>query len=145
MRRRERMFMLPGLVLLTLCLTVGPASAGTYCEMTVDLKWSPHYRTLTGAGNIRCDDGQTAAVNTCIRVEDPTFEGTRAVKLQGSFTRVDQIAELFGTYETGRTERLAGTGSSTMTNGDVSVAISATDPSSAVGLATGNLAISRRK
>ena len=39
------------------------AHAGTVCKMTFSLKgWSMFYKTASGSGTIRCDNGQKAAV-----------------------------------------------------------------------------------
>jgi hypothetical protein len=125
-----------------------PLHAGTLCEMTFTMKgWSVFYKTATGTGVIKCDNGQTAKVNVSSKGGGITFGRSKIKDAIGKFTEVDDISELFGSYGTG--EAHAGAGKSTkaavVTKGEISLAIAGKGTGVDVGISFGKFTIEQAK
>lgn len=120
------------------------ADAEVNCTMTFDLDgWSIFFQTASGAGLVKCDNGQTARVRISARGGGLTF-GKRSMRdAVGTFTPVKSLDEVLGSYA--RIEAHAGAGESasaqTLTRGDVSLSISGTGRGIDLGIAAGNFTI----
>lgn len=130
--------------LLLLAISI-PAFADTKCHMKFNLSgWSAFYKTASGSGTITCDNGQSARVNLSSKGGGITF-GRSKIEATGTFTDVDGISELFGTYV--QSEAHAGAGKSTkasaMTKGEVSLSIVGTGKGVDVGIAFGKFTIEK--
>src|SRR6266852_1490845 len=93
--------------LLGICLLLVFAAASsayaargeTACTMKYNLKgWSAFYKTASGAGTIRCDNGQKATVRLSARGGGLTAGKTDIRDGTGRFSEVSSISELFGRY-----------------------------------------------
>jgi hypothetical protein len=116
----------------------------TRCRMTFDLKgWSVFYRRAKGTGVIRCDNGQNAHVRLSAHGGGVTFGKNEIKDGHGTFTKVEDISKLFGSYAT--SEAHAGASKSAdaqaMTRGKVSLALSGTGEGYDLGFAFGSLKI----
>jgi hypothetical protein len=111
--------------------------------MDFDLEgWSVFYKTASGDGTIRCDNGQSARVALSSRGGGLTF-GRSKVEGAGTFSEVDGIDELFGTYASASAHAGAGksTAAQVVTKGTVSLALSGKGRGVDVGFSFGNLTI----
>jgi hypothetical protein len=122
-----------------------PAFAETKCHMKFTMAgWSAFYKTAEGSGTITCDNGQSARVKVSSKGGGITF-GRSKINAIGTFTDVDGISELFGTYV--QSEAHAGAGKSTkasaMTKGEVSLSIVGKGQGVDVGIAFGKFTIER--
>ena len=125
-----------------------PAQAGTMCEMTFTMSgWSAFYKTSSGTGTIRCDNGQKAKVNVSAKGGGITFGRSKIKDAIGKFTEVDDISELFGSY--GQGEAHAGAGksakASVVTKGDISLAIAGKGTGVDVGISFGKFTIEKAR
>ena len=125
-----------------------PAQAGTVCQMTFTMSgWSAFYKTSSGTGTIKCDNGQKAKVNVSSKGGGITFGRSKIKDAIGKFTEVDKISDLFGTY--GQGEAHAGAGKSTkasvVTKGDISLAIVGKGTGVDVGISFGKFTIEKAK
>lgn len=126
-----------------LALTL-PAQAGTICRMTFTLSgWSAFYKTSSGTGHIKCENGQRARVKVSTRGGGLTFGRSKISEGTGRFTEVASISELYGSY--GQGEAHAGAGKSTeasvVTKGEVSLALTGKGTGVNVGVAFGKFTI----
>jgi len=113
--------------------------------MEFDLEgWSAFYKTASGSGTIRCDNGQSAKVKLSSRGGGFTF-GRSQIEGTGTFSEVDVIDELFGAYASATAHAGAGksTGAQVVTKGTVSLALSGKGRGVDVGFAFGNLTITK--
>lgn len=125
-----------------------PAQAGTMCEMKFTMSgWSAFYKTSSGTGTIRCDNGQKAKVNVSSKGGGITFGRSKIKDAVGKFTEVDDISDLFGSY--GQGEAHAGAGksakASVVTKGDISLAIAGKGTGVDVGISFGKFTIEKAK
>jgi hypothetical protein len=125
-----------------------PAPAGTVCEMTFTMSgWSAFYKTSSGTGVIKCDNGQKAKVNVSSKGGGITFGRSKIKDAIGKFTEVDDISDLFGSY--GQGEAHAGAGksakASVVTKGDISLAIAGKGTGVDVGISFGKFTIEKAK
>ena len=123
-----------------------PSFAGTKCEMRFDLTgWSVFYKTASGDGTIECDNGQTANVKLSSKGGGITFGRSRIEDGIGTFTEVDDISDLFGTYV--QAEAHAGAAksakASAMTKGEVSLSFAGKGEGIDLGVAFGKFTIER--
>lgn len=102
---------------------------GTQCHMQFTLSsWSVLYKSGKGAGTITCENGESAAVQIRTQGGGVTFGKSQILNGHGTFTRVDDIHDLFGAYA----ESAAHAGAShaaeahAIWNGDIGLAISGT-------------------
>lgn len=137
-----------GAAMVVAMLAAVPAEAGTVCEMTFTMSgWSAFYKTSSGTGTIRCDNGQKAKVKVSSKGGGLTFGRSKIKDAIGKFTEVDDIAELFGSY--GQGEAHAGAGksakASVVTKGDISLAIAGKGTGVDVGVSFGKFTIEKVK
>ena len=129
-----------------LVVLVLPAQAGTVCEMTFTMSgWSAFYKTASGTGVIRCDNGQRAKVKVTSKGGGLTFGRSKLKDATGKFTEVDDISELFGSYGQGEAQAGAGksAGASVVTKGEISLAIAGKGTGVAVGVSFGKFTIEK--
>ena len=121
--------------------------AGTIaCEMTFDLKgWSAFYKTSSGEGTIKCDNGQSMKVKISAKGGGITFGKQEVIGGKGKFTGAVSIDELLGGYA--QSEAHAGAGKSAsaqaMTKGNVSLTLTGTGKGVDVGFAFGKFTIEK--
>ena len=123
------------------------AHAGTVCKMTFSLKgWSMFYKTASGSGTIRCDNGQKAAVKISAKGGGLTAGKTEIKDGIGKFSEVANMKELFGTYVLSSATAGAGNAASAMamTKGDVHLALSGKGSGHELGVAFGKFTIERK-
>lgn len=130
---------------LTLLLAL-PATAATKCTMDFELSgWSAFYKTASGKGTIECDNGQTAQVSLSSKGGGLTFGRSKIRDGIGTFTDVDDISDLFGTYV--QAEAHAGAAksakASAMTKGEVSLSFAGKGEGVDVGVAFGKFTIEK--
>ncbi|MFP5285010.1 MAG: hypothetical protein ACLGI9_04665 [Thermoanaerobaculia bacterium] len=135
-------------VAVAVLFAVVPAQAGTVCEMTFTMSgWSAFYKTSSGTGTIKCDNGQKAKVNVSSKGGGITFGRSKIKDAIGKFTEVDDISELYGSY--GQGEAHAGAGKSAkaavVTKGDISLAIAGKGTGVDVGISFGKFTIEKAK
>ena len=123
-----------------------PAGAGTMCHMKFSLTgWSMFYKTADGSGTITCDNGQSARVKLTSRGGGITFGRSKIKDATGTFTEVDGISEVFGTYVQGEAHAGAGKSAkaSAMTKGEVSLSLVGKGQGVDVGIAFGKFTIEK--
>jgi hypothetical protein len=123
------------------------ASAAIDCEMTFSLSgWSAFYKTASGSGTIRCNNGQSMRVSIRAKGGGITFGKSTIENGRGEFSGVHDISELLGTYVSG--EAHAGATKSAkaqvVTKGEVSLALAGKGRGWDLGVAFGKFIISRR-
>lgn len=122
---------------------VGPVD----CKLRFSMSgWSAFYKTLSGTGTIRCDNGQRMSVSIRSKGGGVTFGKTRIENGLGEFSGVRDIHDLIGHYAAA--EAHAGAGRSAhaqvVTKGDISLALSGKGEGWNLGFAFGNFIISAR-
>jgi hypothetical protein len=127
---------------------VSPAAAGTSCEMTFSMTgWSAFYKTSSGAGTVKCDNGQKANVELTSKGGGVTFGRSRIKDAIGKFTEVDDISEIFGSYA--QAEAHAGASKSAkaavLTKGEVSLSIAGKGTGVDVGVSFGRFTITKKE
>jgi hypothetical protein len=116
------------LVLSALLLSVSArADDGIKCKMTFSMKgWSAFYKTASGAGHIKCSNGQ--AFNVKLNVKGGGLSVGKSVieKGKGQFSDVASTSELFGSYVVAEAHAGAvkSAKATVMTKGEVSLALS---------------------
>lgn len=123
------------------------AYAMTKCHLTYDLKgWSVFYKTARGTGHVTCANGQEAKVNITAHGGGLTFGRSRVIGGKGSFTGVQDIDGIYGTY--GEASAHAGAGASTdarvMFKDNVRLRLSGTGQGFNLGFALGSFKITPR-
>jgi hypothetical protein len=124
-----------------------PALAGEHdCEMSFSMSgWSAFYKTMSGQGTVRCDNGQSMRVTLSARGGGLTFGKSSIENGRGEFSGVRDIAEILGSYASA--EAHAGAVKSTraqvVTKGEVSLALSGTGRGWDLGVAFGSFTIER--
>jgi len=121
------------------------AGAKVDCEMTFTMKgWSAFYKTASGEGVIKCDNGQSMNVKLNAKGGGLTVGKSTIEDGHGKFSAVKSMDELLGAYAAG--EAHAGAVKSAqaqvMTKGEVSLALSGTGRGWDLGIAFGKLTIS---
>jgi hypothetical protein len=122
------------------------AAADVKCSMTFSLEgWSVFYKTASGTGNIRCSNGQSAAVKLNAKGGGLTFGKSSIENGKGDFSGVTGIDEIFGSYVSAEAHAGAVKSSKAgvMTKGEVSLALSGTGRGWDLGVAFGKLTITR--
>jgi hypothetical protein len=117
------------------------------CKLQFSMSgWSAVYKTLSGTGTIRCDNGQRMSVSLRSKGGGVTFGKTRIENGLGEFSGVRDIHDLIGHYAAA--EAHAGAGKSAhaqvVTKGDISLALSGKGEGWNLGFAFGNFIISAR-
>jgi len=121
------------------------AGAKVDCEMTFTMSgWSAFYKTASGTGVIKCDNGQSMNVKLSAKGGGLTVGKSTIEDGHGKFSAVASMSELLGGYAAG--EAHAGAVKSAqaqvMTKGEVSLALSGTGRGWDLGIAFGKLTIS---
>ena len=125
-----------------------PAQAGEIdCELDFSMSgWSIFYKTSSGEGTVRCDNGQRLAVRISAKGGGLSFGKSKIENGTGEFSGVRDIRDVLGTYATA--EAHAGASKSTkaqaMTKGDVSLALAGKGSGWDVGVAFGKFVIEAR-
>ena len=135
-------------VAVVVALMAVPLQAGTTCEMTFTMKgWSAFYKTSSGTGTIRCDNGQSAKVKLSAKGGGITFGRSQIKDAIGKFTEVDDLSELFGSYAQGEAHAGAGKSAkaSVVTKGEISLAIAGKGTGVDLGISFGKLTIEKVK
>lgn len=122
--------------------------SGIKCRLRYDLKsWSFLYKSGKGQGKITCDNGQVALVRIRAHGGGATFGKNKIEGGSGTFSRVNNIQELFGSYAA--SEAHAGAVESAeaqaMTKGEISLALSGVGKGFDLGIAFGSFKISPAK
>jgi hypothetical protein len=123
------------------------ASAAEYdCEMTFSMSgWSAFYKTSSGEGTVRCNNGQSMRVKLDAKGGGVSFGKSSIEDGRGEFSGVRDISEIIGGYATA--EAHAGAGKSArgqvMTKGEVSLALSGVGRGWDLGVAFGRFSIER--
>ena len=144
-----RRTLISGGLALCLAFVAAPASAGTLtCKMDYTLSgWSVFYKTATGTGTIRCDNGQSMAVKIKAKGGGLTLGKYKVDNGFGQFGNVNDIGEVLGSYVTAEANAGVADGSVTaqaMTKGDVSLALSGTGEGWNLGVSLSKFEIKRR-
>ena len=142
---RKRTFV--GFSILMVCAVTAQART-TVCQMKFNLKgWSMFYKTASGTGTIRCDNGQKANVTLSTKGGGLTAGKTEIKDGIGKFSEVSSINELFGTYVASSAEAGAGKSASAMamTKGDVHLALSGQGRGVQLGVSFGRFTIEKKK
>ena len=131
---------------LLMTLLALPAAADTKCEMEFELSgWSIFYKTASGEGTIECDNGQTAKVTLSSKGGGITFGRSKIKDGFATFTSVDKLEDLLGTYV--QAEAHAGAGesakASAMTKGEVSLSFAGKGQGVDLGISFGKFTIER--
>lgn len=123
------------------------AAASIDCEMDFSMSgWSAFYKTASGSGTIRCDNGQTLKVKIRTKGGGITFGKQRIDDGKGKFSEVHDIKELLGTYVSGGAHAgaIKSSAASVVTKGDVSLALAGTGEGINIGVDFGKFVISVR-
>lgn len=123
-----------------------PAKASVKCEMTFSMKgWSAFYKTASGTGTVKCNNGQTSAVKLRAKGGGLTLGKSSIEDGRGEFSAVADIDEIFGSYAAAEAHAGAvkSAKATVMTKGEVSLALSGTGRGWDLGIAFGKLTISR--
>jgi hypothetical protein len=117
------------------------------CRMDFSLSgWAIIYKEASGAGTITCSNGQRAAVDITVRGGGLAAGKFEIDDGQGRFSKVRDIAEVFGTYA--QAEAQAGAvrsaNAQALTKGEVSLALSGTGRGWDLGVSLGGFTIARR-
>jgi hypothetical protein len=124
-----------------------PATTMTSCEMTFSIKgWSAFYKTAKGEGQITCDNGQSASVKISTKGGGLTFGKSEVLDGEGTFSPVESIEKVFGSYATAEAHAGAVKSSSVqaMTKGEVSLALAGTGQGFDLGVSFGRFKITRK-
>lgn len=97
--RRLVVHLTMALALVALTVPAAKAQGLTKCRMSFNLKeWSAFYKKADGVGEIRCDNGERAAVRLEARGGGLTAGRGEIRDGHGTFSDVSSIRELFGSY-----------------------------------------------
>ncbi len=132
---------------LALPATVQAQEATVDCKMDFNLAgWAILYKEASGSGTVTCSNGQSATVNI-----KAVGGGLTAGKYEiddgnGTFSKVRDISEIFGTYA--QAEAQAGAvktaNAQALTKGPVSLALTGTGRGWDLGVSFGGFTIERR-
>ncbi|MBB3227874.1 hypothetical protein FHW69_002506 [Luteibacter sp. Sphag1AF] len=122
--------------------------AALKCHMDFNLKgWSAIYKKADGAGKVRCENGQTANIKIEVRGGGLTAGKWQINDGKGDITNVKSINDVFGDYVAANADAgvVKSAGSSVMTKGTVSLAITGTGEGVNLGVDVGKFTITRVK
>jgi len=114
------------------------------CHMVFSVKgWSVFYKTSKGEGTITCNNGQSAHVKIKTHGGGVTFGKSEIKNGHGTFSMVNDIDELFGSYATSDAHAgiVKSAGAQAMTKGHVSLALSGTGKGYDLGFSFGSFKI----
>jgi hypothetical protein len=142
-----RVLALTALTLSALLLgTSAQADTGIKCKMTFTMKgWSAFYKTASGTGHIKCNNGQSFAVKLDVKGGGLSVGKSVIEKGKGQFSDVASTDELFGSYVSAEAHAGAvkSAKATVMTKGEVSLALSGVGRGWDLGVDFGKLTISR--
>lgn len=122
-------------------------AADTSCQMNFQLSgWSLFYKTATGSGVVRCDNGQSLRVKLRAKGGGLTFGKTRITNGHGKFSGVANVQEVLGHYATAEAHAGANKDAAkaqVMTKGRVSLAMTGKGSGWNLGVAFGAFIIER--
>ena len=125
-----------------------PAVAGDVsCRLAFDMSgWSAFYKTASGTGTVRCDNGQSLAVRIEARGGGLSVGKSEIRDGRGDFSAVRDIREVLGTYVAAEAHAGAAKSSKAqaMTKGDVSLALAGTGKGWDLGVAFGAFTLEAR-
>jgi predicted Zn-dependent protease len=134
--------------LASMLLAAAPAAArDVSCRLSFSMSgWSVLYRTASGTGTIRCDNGQSMAVRITAKGGGLTVGKSEIRDGRGEFSDVRDIREVLGTYATAEAHAGAVKSSKAqvMTKGEVSLALAGTGEGWDLGVAFGAFTIEPR-
>ncbi len=119
----------------------------TACTMKYNLKgWSAFYKTASGRGTIRCDNGQKADVRISARGGGLTAGKTEIRDGTGYFSKVSSINELFGPYSAASAGAAAGKAATAtaLIKDNIHLTLTGKGRGVELGLALGRFTITRR-
>ena len=119
----------------------------TECTMKYNLKgWSAFYKTASGKGTIRCDNGQKAEVRLSSKGGGLTAGKTEIRDGIGYFSEVSSINDLFGRYGSASADAAAGKAASAsrLKKGNVHLTLTGTGKGVELGVALGRLTITKK-
>jgi hypothetical protein len=125
-------------------LTPGISAAATKCTMRFRLSgWSAFYKTARGSGTITCDNGHSANVALHITGGGLTFGKTKIVNGKGTFSDVESMRELYGSYATADVHAgmVKSSDAQVLTKGPVSLALAGTGEGVDIGFDFGKFTI----
>lgn len=122
-------------------------AASVDCTMDFNLSgWALIYKEASGDGTITCSNGQRAAVSIVARGGGLAAGKYEIDEGRGTFSKVHDISEVFGTYA--QAEAQAGAvrsaNAQALTKGEVSLALSGTGRGWDLGVSFGGFTIERR-
>ena len=133
---------------LSMLLLAAPVAArDTSCRLDFDMAgWSVFYKTASGTGHVRCDNGQSMAVRIDAKGGGLTVGKSEIRGGRGQFSGVNGIREVLGTYATAEAHAGAVKSSKAqvMTKGEVSLALAGTGEGFDLGVAFGAFTIEAR-
>jgi hypothetical protein len=121
------------------------ANADVSCKLTFTMKgWSAFYKTASGSGTIKCNNGQSRSVKLTAKGGGLTVGKSSIEDGHGEFSGATSIEELLGSYISAEAHAGAVKSSqaTVMTKGEVSLALSGTGRGWDLGIAFGKLTIS---
>lgn len=118
------------------------------CHLAFSISgWSAFYKQADGEGTVTCNNGQAERVSIKARGGGITFGKSKITSGHGTFSSVNNISELYGSYAA--SEAHAGAVGSAqaeaMTKGPVSLALSGTGKGFDLGIAFGSFKITPKK
>ena len=132
------------------CSLVAPtpaqAAANVKCTMTFTMSgWSAFYKTASGTGTVKCDNGQSMKVKLSAKGGGLTVGKSSIEDGHGEFSAVTNISEILGSYAASEAHAGAvqSTGAQAMTKGEVSLALSGKGRGWDLGIAFGRFTISK--
>ena len=117
------------------------------CRLDFEMSgWSVFYKTSSGNGTVRCDNGQTLAVRVSSKGGGITFGKSKIEDGVGEFSGIHDIGEVLGTYVTAEAHAGAVKSSkvTAMTKGDVSLALAGKGKGFDVGIGFGKFVLEAR-
>lgn len=126
-----------------------PAHAAKELECTMRFSlagWSAFYKTASGEGTVRCNNGQTMKVTIETRGGGLTFGKSEIKDGVGRFSEVYDIEQVLGSYASAGAHAGAvnSAEAQALTKGPVSLALSGKGSGWDLGVAFGKFTISRR-
>lgn len=116
------------------------------CKMQFNLKsWSVFYKSGKGKGSITCDNGQRAKVDLRVHGGGITFGKDETRDGHGTFSKVRNIKELYGSYAMAEAHGGAGDSgaSQALTKGNITLGLTGTGKGVNVGFDFGSFKISK--
>lgn len=135
-------------------LSLAPAAVaantqGTHtidCHMTFKLSgWSVIYKTASGSGTVRCDNGQSMQVTLSAKGGGLTVGKYKITDGKGHITGLTSIHEVIGTYAnaTAHAGVVSSSHAAAMTKGNVSLALTGTGTGWDIGAGFSGFTISK--